>query len=84
MLALIIFGSGLVLSEGFPDISDGKESACSAGNLGSIPELGRSPGKGIATHSSFLPGEFHGQWSLSLKELDTIEWLTLLLSDAFT
>ena len=31
---------------GFPDDSDGKESACNAGDLGSIPELGRSPGKG--------------------------------------
>ena len=26
--------------------SDGKVSACSVGNLGSIPELGRSPGEG--------------------------------------
>ena len=26
--------------------SDGKASACSAGDLGSIPELGRSPGEG--------------------------------------
>ena len=26
--------------------SDGKESACSAGDLGSIPGLGRSPGEG--------------------------------------
>ena len=31
---------------GFPDSSVGKESACSAGNLGSIPGLGRSPGEG--------------------------------------
>ena len=31
---------------GFPDGSDGKESACSEGNLGSFPELGRSPGGG--------------------------------------
>ena len=26
--------------------SDGKESACNVGNLGSIPELGGSPGEG--------------------------------------
>ena len=26
--------------------SDGKESACNAGDLGSIPELGISPGEG--------------------------------------
>ena len=31
---------------GFPGGSDGKESAHSAGDLGSIPELGRSPGEG--------------------------------------
>ena len=30
----------------FPDSSDGKESTCNAGDLGSVPELGRSPGKG--------------------------------------
>ena len=30
----------------FPDGSDGKESACSAGDLGLIPGLGRSPGEG--------------------------------------
>ena len=32
---------------GFPGGSDGKESACNMGNLGSIPGLGRSPGEGI-------------------------------------
>ena len=31
---------------GFPGDSAGKESACSAGDLGSIPGLGRSPGEG--------------------------------------
>ena len=30
----------------FPGGSDGKESACNAGNLGSILGLGRSPGGG--------------------------------------
>ena len=29
----------------FPGGSDGKESACNAGNLGSVPGLGRSPGE---------------------------------------
>ena len=33
-------------SLGFPGSSDGKESACSAGHLGSIPGFGRSPGEG--------------------------------------
>ena len=31
---------------GFPGGSDSKESACSAGDLGSIPGLGRSPREG--------------------------------------
>ena len=29
--------------------SDGKESACNAGDLGLVPELGRSPGRGHGT-----------------------------------
>ena len=32
---------------GFPDSSVGKESACNAGDLGSIPGSGRSAGEGI-------------------------------------
>ena len=35
-----------VCGMGFPGASDGKESACNAGNLSSVPELGRSPGGG--------------------------------------
>ena len=31
---------------GFPGGSNGKESACNAGDLGSIPGLGTSPGEG--------------------------------------
>ena len=32
--------------QGFPGGSAGKESACHAGDLGSIPGLGRCPGEG--------------------------------------
>jgi len=39
---------------GFPGGSNGLESACNAGEPGSIPESERSPEKGMATHSSFL------------------------------
>ena len=39
---------------GFPGGSDGKESDCHVGDLGSILGLGRSPEKGMATHSSIL------------------------------
>ena len=34
------------LVEGFPGCSDGRESACNAGDAGLIPGLGRSPGEG--------------------------------------
>ena len=39
---------------GFPGGPDGKESACNAVDLGSIPELGRFPGGGDKIHSSIL------------------------------
>ena len=35
-----------ILLKGFPGISDGKESACNAGDPGSIPGSGRFPGGG--------------------------------------
>ena len=38
----------------FPGSSDSKASACSAGDLGAIPGLGRSLEKEMATHSSTL------------------------------
>ena len=45
---VLMFGLlGLTLcSLGFPCSSVSKESACSAGDPGSIPSLGRSPGEG--------------------------------------
>ena len=42
------FGFDSSLPWGFPGGSDSKESACSAGNSGSIPGSGRSPGEGNA------------------------------------
>ena len=45
--------------------SGGKESACSAGDLGSIPALGRSPGEGNSNPLKYPCMEnFHGQRSL--------------------
>ena len=41
-------------SQGFPDSSVGKESACNLGDLGSIPGLGRPLEKGKSTHFSIL------------------------------
>ena len=51
---------------GFPGGSDGKESACNAGDLGSIPVLERSPGGGHGNplQDSCLENP-HGQRSLA-------------------
>ena len=38
----------LKVPDGFPNSSVGKESACKAGDPGSIPGLGRSTGEGIS------------------------------------
>ena len=51
---------------GFPGGSEGKELACNAGDLGSIPGVGRFPGEGngyVATTVSW-PGEFCGLYSI--------------------
>ena len=51
---------------GFPCGSAGKESACNARDLGSVPALGRSPGEGDDNPTPvFLPGKSHGQRSLA-------------------
>ena len=44
---------------GFPGGSDGKESACSVGDLSLIPGLGRYPGVGNGCPPTpvFLPGK---------------------------
>ena len=68
---------------GFPGGSDGKEPTCSAGDLGSIPGLGRSPGGGHGNPLQYSCLENpHGQRSLEgyspqgLKESDTAERLS--------
>ena len=59
-----------------------KESACNAGDAGSIPGLGLSPGEGKWQPTPvFLPGKSYGQRRLvgyspwDHRELDTTEWL---------
>ena len=63
---------------GFSSGSNGKESACNAGDPGSIPGLGRSPWRREwLLIPVFLPGEFHGQRSHEVtKSRDMTEWLT--------
>ena len=51
---------------GLPYSSDGKESSYNAGDLGSIPGSGRSPGEGNGNPPVFLPGESHGHRSLAV------------------
>ena len=67
---------------GSPGGSGGKEFACIAGDPGSIPRSGKSPGEGKCLPTPvFLPGEFHRQWRLASdtplghKESDTTERL---------
>ena len=68
---------------GFPGCSDGKKSTCNAGDLGSIPGSGRSPGRGHGNSLQYSCLENpHGQRSLAhyspwgRKESDTTEQLS--------
>ena len=64
----------------FPGGSGGTESTCNAGDLSSIPRLGRSPGGQHSNPCQYPYLEInHGQRSLvgySLTELDTTEGLS--------
>ena len=66
----------------FPGGSEVKVSASNAGDLGSIPGSGRSPGEGNG--NLLLPGESHGRRSLvgysprGHKESDTTEDFTFV------
>ena len=60
-------------SLGFPHSSAGKEYACNAGDPGSIPGSGRSPGEGTG-----YPFQYSGlENAMDCKELDTTERLSL-------
>ena len=69
---------------GFPCGSAGKESACNTGDLGSIPELGRSPGeKERLPTPVFWPGEFHGIAESDMAELLSLSDVKTVRSFAF-
>ena len=52
---------------GLPCGSAGEESTCSAGDLGSIPGLGRSPGKGNPLQCSGLENPMdRGAWQTTV------------------
>ena len=75
---------GIMLSEGFPGSSAGKDSTCNAGDPGSIPGFGRAPGgrHGNPLQNSCL-GNPHGKEPNGLqpmpccKESDTTEQLSI-------
>ena len=58
---------------GFPGASDGKESACNAGDLGSIPRWGRSPGKGNGSPLQYSCRENSMDRGWGREESDTTE-----------
>src|SRR5574337_1115139 len=76
----------ILFSHGFTGGSDGKESACKAGDPGSIPGSGRSWKRKWQPTLVFLPGESYGQRSLAgyspwgHKVSDMTQRLTLSLS----
>jgi len=69
---------------GFPGGSDGKESACNAGNPSLIHGLGKIPWRREWQPTPILPVEFHGLRSLvgynpwGHKKLDMTEKLILI------
>ena len=80
--SLLFVGSfevGLGLNMGFPSVSDGKESACQAGDPSSLPGLGGSPGEGNGNPLQCCclgnPMDDRGAWWSTVhgvaKELDT-------------
>ena len=72
--------NGPVVSD-LPGGSDGKESACNAGDLGSVPEFGRSSGGGNSNplQDSCLKNPMdRGAWRVhEVAESDTMERLSL-------
>ena len=55
---------------GFPGSSNGKESVFNGGDVGSIPRLGRCPGRKWQPTPVFLPGE-----SLWAEELGGLQFM---------
>ena len=55
--------------------SDGKESTCNVGDLGSIPELGRSPGEGKSYLIQYSGLKNSGRTESDLIERFSLSWL---------
>ena len=63
-----------------PDCSCGKESACSAGDPGWIPGLGRSPGEGIRSPLQYSWASLVAQTIKNLPAMRDLVWITGLRS----
>ena len=79
--------------KGFSSGSDGKESACNAEDLGSIPGLGRSLKESMATHSSILawripwtedPGKLQSRGLQRINTTEHMQMCMLLLLSHFS
>ena len=71
---------------GFPGGSEGKESACSVGDLGSIPGSGRSPGEGNGNtlqYSCLENPMDRGSWWATVHEASE-SWMRLSEHISFT
>ena len=82
----MLFGKKDLTIQSFLCDSAGKESACNAGELGSNPGLGRSPGEGKGLPIPvFWTGEFHGLYSpWGHKESDMTECFSLTFIQGIT
>ena len=76
---------------GFPGASDGKEFTCNAGDLGSIPGLGRSPAAAAAAAKSLqscptlcdpIDSSPPGSPVPGILQARTLEWIAISFSNA--
>ena len=78
----LVTGSAYPTEESFPGGSNGEESACNAGDPGSIPGSGRSPGEGKGTplqYSCLKKSMDRGGWCATfhgIAESDMAELVT--------
>ena len=72
LLAPSAFGGICLAEEGFPGGSVVKNPPANAGDVGSIPGLGRSPGEGTASHSSILAWRI--PWTEEPSGLQSMGW----------